>query len=243
MKAMNRATFVAGGLLAVFASTIVAQGDVVVGDSVSLSFEGFSPPRTISWTSDDGSTVNTGTNAAGVFNWSGGVKSFCIQLEENISNGTMVDFNVVDLESLPDQPPMPGPLGEARAEVMCDLYARNYDFVMAETGSDARDHAAAFQVMVWEISYEPGADTTDATSVLTGLSINADQASFDASSSVIGFVHTMLDGLGDGGFLGFSRVIGLTDENRPDQLTVVPGAGALAGLAGVAALRRRRRRD
>ena len=243
MKAMNRATFVAGALLAVGASTIVAQGDVVVGDSVSLSFQGVSPSRAVSWTFDDGSTVNTGTNAAGVFNWSGGVKSFCIQLEENISNGTTIDFDVVDLENLPDQPPMPGPLGDARAEVMRDLYARNYDFVMSQTGSDARDYAAAFQVMVWEISHELGADTTDATSVLAGLSINAGQASFNASSSVIGFAQTMLDGLGDGGFQGFSKVIGLTDENRQDQLTVVPGAGALAGLAGVAAIRRRRRRD
>jgi hypothetical protein len=243
MKAMNKATSVAGGLLVIFASTVVSQADVMIGDSLSVTFQNVSPARAVSWSFDDGSTTHVGINSAGVFNWSGGLKSFCIQLEENISAGSTTTYDVVDLENLPDQPPMPGPLGESRADVMRDLFARNYDLVMSKTGSDARNYAAAFQIMVWEISHELSADTTDASSVLGGLAVGTGQASFDASSTVIGLANSMLGELGDGGFFGFAGLLGLTNENRQDQLVVVPGAGAFAGLAGVAAIRGRRRRD
>ena len=39
-----------------------------------------------------------------------------------------------------------------------------------------------------------------------------------------------------------ARLLGLTNTEYQDQLIVVPGAGAIAGLAGVGAIRRRRRR-
>ena len=245
MKAMKKTTLLAGGAITVLASAIVAHGDVVVGDTLNLTFDGVGPARSVTWTFDDGTDVNSNTTNAGVLNWRGGIQSFCIQLDENIGVGSSVLFDVVSPEDLPDQPPLPGPMGSSRSLVMQDLFARNYDFVMSQTGDDARDWSAAFQVMVWEISHELSADTTDAGSLLAGLAIESGQASFDASSDVLGFAQSMLDGLGGGvgEFRGFDSLLGLTNENKQDQLFVVPGAGALAGLLGVAAMRRRRDRD
>ena len=245
MKAMSKSSLLAGGVITVLASAIVAHGDVVVGDTLNITFNSVSPARAVTWTFDDGTDVESRTTSAGVLNWSDGYRTFCIQLDENINSGSSVPFAVVDPSDLPDQPPLPGPLGTARSAVMQDLYARNYDFVMGQTGSLARDWAAAFQIMVWEISHELSADTTDASTVLADLAIGSGQASFDSSTDVLGFAQSMLDGLGGGvgDFEGYSRLLGLTNENKQDQLVVVPGVGGLAGLMGVVAVRRRRSRD
>lgn len=245
MKAMKKTTLLAGGVITVLASAIVAHGDVVIGDTLDLTFAGVDPGRGVTWTFDDGTDVSSRTTNAGVLNWADGYRTFCIQLDENISSGSTVPFSVVDPSDLPDQPPLPGPMGTARSEVMQDLYARNYDFVMGQTGALARDWAAAFQIMVWEISHELSADTTDASTVLADLAIGSGQVSFDSSTDVLGYAQSMLDGLGGGvgDFEGYSRLLGLTNENKQDQLVVVPGVGGLAGLMGVVAVRRRRSRD
>ena len=51
-----------------------------------------------------------GTTTGGLLAWSGGLQSFCVQLGENVSVGQSIDFEVVGPESLPDAPPMPGPM-------------------------------------------------------------------------------------------------------------------------------------
>lgn len=245
MKAMKKTTRLAVGAITLSASAIVARADVVIGDNLDLTFASVDPGRGVIWTFDDGTDIDSRTTTAGVLNWFDGYRTFCIQLGENVNLGSSVAFEVVDPTNLPDQPPLPGPLGTARSEVMQDLYARNYDFVMGRAGNLARDWAAAFQIMVWEISHELDADTTDANTVLAGLAIGSGRASFDSSTELIGFAQSMLDGLGGGvgDFLGYGRLFGLTNENQQDQLVVVPGVGGLAGLMGVAVVRRRRTRD
>jgi len=234
MKAMKRTSFLAGGLVILMGSASVARADVMVGDTLSLTFQGTGPSKAVSWTFDG----DSGTNSAGFLNWAGGVKTFCVQLEENIGGGETVAFDVVGPEGLPDQPPLPGPMGAARSLVMQDLYSRYYDSTLAGTAYDA----AAFQMVIWEISHEMSADSTSAATIVDGLDFSDGDATFSSSSTVVGIAQGMLIDLGEGGFNSYSRLLGLTDTAKQDQLIVVPGVGALAGLGGVAGIRRRRRR-
>ena len=45
MKAMKKTTLLAGGVITVLASAIVAHGDVVIGDTLDLTFAGVDPGR------------------------------------------------------------------------------------------------------------------------------------------------------------------------------------------------------
>ena len=234
MKAMNRVSHVAGGLLVMLGAVSTAQGDIMVGDTVSLTFLNASPTQAVVWEFDG----DSGTTSAGILNWVGGLQSFCVQIEENIGGGTTVAFDVVEPDGLPDQPPLPGPMGSARSAVMQDLFFRYYDTVIE--GSVAE--AAAFQMVIWEISHEMDAIDTDAASVVLGLDFGSGAATFNSSLVVNGIADSMLDSLGSGGFNSYSKLLGLTNPEYQDQLIVVPGASAIAGLGGVAAIRRRRRR-
>ena len=69
----------------------------------------------------------------------------------------LVYLDAVAPEALPDPPPLPGPMGAARSLVMQDLFSRWYDDVMGRSGSDLKNHAAAFQMVIWEISHEMSA--------------------------------------------------------------------------------------
>ena len=235
MKAMNRVNPLAAGLLVVLGAACTARGDIVVGDTISLTFEGVTSGRSVAYEFNG----DSGTTNAGILNWAGGLQSFCIQLEENIGGGTTVNFDVVDPSMLPDQPPLPGPMGLARSAVMQDLFSRYYDSAMSGTADDA----AAFQVVIWEISHEMDATDTDAASVILGLDLGAGAATFNSSASVNAIANDMLANLGSGGFNPYSRLLGLTNGDYQDQLIVVPSAGAIAGLGCVAAIRRRRHRS
>ena len=65
---------------------------------------------------------------------------------------------------------------------------------------------------------------------------------FASTAAVDAIAQDLIANLGFNGFRPFSRLRGLTNETYQDQLIVVPGTGALAGLAGVVLLGRRRPR-
>ena len=233
MKAMNRVGHVAGGLLITLGVAGTARGDIMAGDTISLTFLNASPSQAVAWTFDG----DAGTTSAGFLNWQGGLQTFCIQLEENIGGGDTVAFDVVEPDGLPDQPPLPGPMGSARSLVMQDLFARYYDSVMTGSVEDA----TAFQMVIWEISHEMDAVDTDAASVVLGLDLGSGAATFASNAAATSIAETMLADLGFGGFNEYSRLLGLTNNEYQDQLIVVPGVGSLAALGGLAAVRRRRR--
>ena len=62
------------------------------------------------------------------------------------------------------------------------------------------------------------------------------------SSTVMDMANDMIANLGNGGFLEYYKLRGLTNPNNQDMLIVVP-TPAIAGLAGLglAGMRRRRR--
>lgn len=208
------------------------------GDTMTLTFEAMGPSRVVSATFDGTSS----SVHAGRLHWNGGIRTFCTQLGEHVSLGQTLEFEVVGVQEVPDEDPAPGPMGEARAELVKDLHARWYDTVDGATGSDASDLAAAFQITLWEIVHETSGLSYDAATLVSTLSIDGGDARFSASASVSGLADQMIASLGTGGFRTFGGLRGLTHASGQDQLVVVPGVPGAGALAGLFAIARRRRR-
>ena len=220
-----------------------ATAGIEPGDTLTMTFLSAQPSRTVTSSLDGGAT--TKNVLGGVLNWSvagqGTIQTFCAQLNESITIGSTYDYTVVDLDEAPEAPPGPGPMGPARASLIEDLYARNYSSVMTTTGSEQRNLAAAFAMVIWEITHQDSSAST-ASGILADLDLTAGNAQFFSGSSVNALAADMLDGLGGGtgAFLGFA-VLGATNPDKQDVLIVVPGPMGLAAFAGLAAIRRRRR--
>ena len=220
------------------ATTFCLELPTASADGYTLTFEGMGPRRFIDWTFNSVSDTARG----GIFNWEEGVKTFCTQLQEDLVQGGSVDYTIVEVEFVPDEPPLPGPMGISRAIVLKDLYARWYSTVMDKDGSEAKNYAAAFQMNIWEITHQDGNDSTPET-VLQSLNFNAGNATFTSNSVVDVIANMMLNSLGEGGvFQPFDSLRGLTSELKQDQLIVIPGASGLAFGMGLIGVRRRRRR-
>ena len=234
---VTRSVFMAG--LASAICFVDASSQVAAANTMELVYMGMGPRRFISYTFNE----NSETVRGGQFNWAGDIHTFCTQLEENINLSESVQYQVVAVEFVPDEPPSPGPMGINRATLVKDLYARWYDTVMSKTGVQARDYAAAFQMNIWELTHQD-VDDSSAESALAGMSFEFGNATFSTNNNVDSIANMMLGSLGGGigDFLGFQRLRGLTSSTRQDQLIVVPGVGGLAGVLGLAGLRRRRRR-
>jgi hypothetical protein len=233
MKTMNgTAAKAAGAVLVAMASATVARGD-----TMTLTFENVSPGRAIGWSLNYG---GSGTSSGGVYNWAGGVRTFCVQLEENITAGVPVTYDVVDPSMVPDggamnDPNQPGAMGMTKSSQLQTAYALWW----GDSMMSSQNLSAAFQMVIWEISHEQGG-------MSGGYQITTGSARFTSNSAVETQATAWLDEINNrtltGGLLSFSQLRGLTNVDRQDQLIVVPGAGSIAGLAGIAAISRRRRR-
>lgn len=230
---MTNSRLLSLGLLTLAASATTARGDVL-----TLTFQNVSPGAGVQYNLNSGNGNFNGTTA-GVMNWVGGYETFCVQLEEYISGGQTVTYDVLDVADVPDAEP--GAMGDVRAGLIEDLYARNYASI-----ASAED-AAAFQVAIWEIVHERGDTFNPLTLGDLGLSTGTArfQLNPDDTGNVLTLAGNLLAGLGGvdkDEFLTFENLRGLSNLDYQDQLIVVPGPGAIAGMIGVAAMRRRRRR-
>ena len=222
-----------GGVFFMHGTTPVAEAD-----TMELTFEGMGPRRFIAYSFND----NSETVRGGQFNWVGDVQTFCTQLEEDISAGGTVEYRIVPVEFVPDEPPTPGPMGINRATLVRDLYARWYDTVTEKVGNEARDYSAAFQMNIWELTHQD-VDDSSASSALAGMSFDSGNATFTSNTGVDVLANEMLNSLGEGGiFRPFASLRGLTSELKQDQLIVIPGASGLAFGVGLIGVRKRRRR-
>ena len=214
---------------------------VVSADTITVEYLGAGPKKSVDYYFNG----QTGTASAGVYNWTGGLQTFCVQLRESISVGDVVEYKIVDAWKVPESPPGPGRMGQVRLALVKDLYARWYDTVMSKTGGAAKRHAAAFAMNVWEITHQ-NANEDSAMSVLNKLDFEIGNARFSGSNPVNNLANEMLESLGGGeyAFLDFDGLYGLKNSDFQDQLAVevpVPGPAGLAALIGLSALRRRRR--
>jgi hypothetical protein len=125
--------------------------------TVTSTFLGVTPAKSIKYSLDGGLSYR-GT-AAGQMNWQrtggthdggpvGDYDSFCIELTQHVSTGKSYEFDVVDLSRASS--PVGTGMGEEKAMLMRELWGRHHDKV-----HDA-DTAAAFQISLWEILYDPG---------------------------------------------------------------------------------------
>lgn len=233
-------TYLIGAVLAGIASAAASA------NTMTLKFTGVNPGVNVSYSYNGSGFTQT---TAGLFTWQGGVKTFCTQLNENISNNQTVTFNVVAAEAVPDATapgnPNPGPMGAIKAQVLRDLYARNYSLATL-VGSNIA--AAAFQVVVWEITHETLGQGQDAAAFAASLNLlnGTFKLNGNTNAAVLAAANALLDSLGGqsgSDFLGFAGLRGLTHVEFQDQLIVVPvpAPALLAGLGllgGVVARRR-----
>ncbi len=231
----------AGAATAVLAAlTASASAAINYGDTLTMQYLGNGAGQAVTATVDEG--VNSTQVTGGVLQFAvsghGTVSTFCAQFLQGVS-GTN-NFDVVDLALVPEGSTSPGPMGEARATLIRDLYARNYATVMSATGSDANSKAAAFAMVLWEITHQDSLATT-ATGILADLNLSSGNAQFSSASSINTLASNMLAGLGVSGFQSYG-VAGLTNATVQDMLIVVPGPAGLAAAFGIAGLRTRRRR-
>lgn len=247
------------GLAAATSVASSAAAGLMPGDMVTMYRVGVSPGRAIEYNYDsnrafDGMVSGQSTFAiAGVNNFSsqpgggGGLwQTFCVEMNEGFPDDP-ITYDVVEISEVPEHMP-PGNMTIAKQELMRDLYARHYTSVIngsAGSFTDQSDRAAAFQLVIWEISHENLTSETNGLAVIGELNISEGAMAFTNtfSSAVADMANEMIASLGEGGNLrGFTSLFGLSNASNQDMLIVVPSP-AVIGLAGLGlvGLRRRRR--
>lgn len=257
MKLTNKVLVFASALTLGFAGTAFAV-DIAPGDEVTLTYQTSGPSNVVTTSfvfgaaSDAQNRTSTTRGRAGMIHWLGGKKTFCVQVQEHVGNGDVIDFTYAEVQDTPENFTSSGGMGELRATMIADLYSRWYDSVKnygpTGGGEMGRDMCAAFQAMIWEITHETlGGGTEPQKSDIDALdlSLGAMQVN-EMTDGAISYFEAMKQSLGGGGSDWIDRMggtlWGLQSGDYQDQLIVVPGIGvAFAGL-GLVGIRRRRNR-
>jgi hypothetical protein len=217
---------------------VVAAGALAAGlaasahaDTVAITFDGVAGNfgKTVGIALSNGYTFADGSSSKSV--WAGhlshtidgeAAKTFCTELNQWAGSGL---YDVVEVKEAPSS----GPMGQAKAEAIYQL------FNATNGGADINTHseAAAFQAVIWEIVYDFDG----------GLSISGGNVSISGVSSSLFNLYKGLATAANGDVT--PNVIAYTNDTRQDQLGTrivpLPGAAAMAGLCvGGAAVRRRR---
>jgi hypothetical protein len=268
----------AAGLAAIVASS--ATAGLQVGDSVTLSRVSTSPQRQVTVNFDFSRTSsaaavtggNLGIAGLTTFNIieteSGGTTSqgygqmsgFCVEFAESFIDNP-ITYDIVEVTQVPEETP-PGNMSANQAALMADLYSRSYASSTDAAGNSwtaRQNNAAAFQLVVWEISHENfGATDSGAATDLAGMknqlniglgafqvtdATNGDSA---AATAVAELANNMIAALGSGGWMQYGALVGATNgtagnNDNQDFLFVGPSP-AIAGLAGLGLVGMRRRR-
>ena len=180
------------------------------------------------WASSDGTTT-----------------SWCIQLYQSLTIGSTYGFLEVAAADAPSGLSHPGPMGLTRAEVAADAMFRwtNLDgsILAGADATETNDRAAAFSVLLWELTHESITATTR-EGVLGQMSLSTGAFRANLTTGVLAAYDEMFSSLGSGGWLA-AEIRGWTHPTAQDQLVRIvpaPGAAALLGLAGLVGRRRRR---
>jgi hypothetical protein len=179
----------AAGLAAIVASS--ATAGLQIGDSVTLSRVSTSPQRQVTvnfdfsrastasavtggnlgiaglTTFDIISTTSGGTTSQGYGRMSG----FCVEFAESFIDDP-ITYDIVEVTQVPEETP-PGNMSANQAALMADLYSRSYANSTDAGGNSwtaRQNNAAAFQLVVWEISHE-NFSTTDLAGMKNELNI------------------------------------------------------------------------
>ena len=258
----------AAGLAAVVASS--ASAGITIGDTLSLSRAGTSLQRAVTVNFDyarsSGATGVTGgvVGNAGITTFDvlqingstgyGQILGFCVEINEGFPDDP-ISYDVVDPTSVPEESP-PGNMSANQSLMMQDLFRRYYNSTVnrgSASWTDYSNNAAAFQLVIWEISHE-NFSSTDLAGMQAELNIDrgafvvtdATNGDAGAASTVSGIASSMIATLGGGGWQSYSSLLGASNgssgsDDNQDFLFVVPSP-AIAGLAGLGLVGMRRRR-
>ncbi len=232
--------------------------DIAPGDEITLEFQASGPANVVRTSYVFGASSNaanrssTSAGRAGMIHWFGGTKTFCVQIQEHVGTGDIVEFTYANVQDTPEEFNNSNGMGELRAVMITDLYSRWYDSVKnygpTGGGEMARDICAAFQAMIWEITHETlGGGTEPQKSDIDALNLTLGAMQMnEMTEGAISYFEDMKESLGGGGSDWIDRMggtlWGLQSADYQDQLIVVPGVGvAFAGL-GLIGVRRRRNR-
>jgi hypothetical protein len=231
---------------ATFGFGFTASADLIIGGTAVLTLESKTPYSEVDI--HLGSTTYHDVKAA-KYNWTNGLSTFCAQLSDSISVDQTATYDVVAVSNVPSSY---GTLGAGRATIINDLYSRYFDYFEEEGWNYKR--AAAFQVVLWEITHETEgiSDGDSAADIRSHLDIEEGYASFDNMVYAVDWrANYLLDTLGgeDGEtFLNHHSLVGITSEDAQDHIAhgsnpqTVPGALGIASGLGLLGLRRRRSR-
>ncbi len=161
----------------------------------------------------------------------GAVKVFCSQIDQMMLRNEMLTYTQTSVASLSSTLPM----GEMKAHMIANHYFHNYSMV---TEGNSGIINAAFQLVIWEIS---GEDWDEETLSQLNLEMGAIQFVFNDNSLIANRSAEMLSNLTNNSSERM-KLSGWTNELSSDFISVVPGpTAAIAGVLGLAGLRRRRR--
>lgn len=171
--------------------------------------------------------------------------TWCIQLYQGMNLGATYTFLEVDAADAPAAPPAPGPMGETRAGIAADAMFRwtNLDgsILAGATAAETNDRAAAFSVLMWELTHETLTATTK-EGILGQMSLATGALRANLTAGTLSAYNEMFGSLGVGGWYD-ADIRGWTHATAQDQLVryvPTPGAMALLGLAGLVGRRRGR---
>lgn len=177
------------------------------------------------------------------------LKTFCVDLAQNVV-GQVKTYDIVSVASAPDPDAPTGNVGTLRAGFLQSLYYNAIQAGLLDSRGSATDsmtgqQAAAFQLVVWELAFEDSGVLAAAAGGpnYTSLLANDDfEVTSTISAGVAANLDTFFGWAFNGDVLGGLRAI--TSATAQDQLIVIPlptgGMMGIAGLAGIAAIRRRR---
>lgn len=159
--------------------------------------------------------------------------TFCTEATQFVAGGGAT-YNVTDVAGALDTNSNAPAKGQAIGSAL--TFAGYAPF---EAGANA-DLAAAWQIAIWEITYDYNPDLGSASLDLTAGHLRiANTDGNSLTSSISTYVAAMFAAVG-GGSGGQNALIGFENGGTQNQIVPAPGAIAIAGLAGLCVSRRRR---
>ena len=169
------------------------------------------------------------------------LRTFCLDIAQLVdTSGNFLKYNITSVANAPDQDlPAGHVIGSARASLLESLYANArqaglIDHRGSGIGFVDGQHAAAFQLVIWELAFEKEGDHG-----------NIGDGEFKVTNAINAGVSQHFDtffGWANAGD-SLSGLRAMTFAGAQDQIIIIPlptgGALALAGLTAIAIRRRR----
>jgi len=253
---MKNLKYVAAGTLFLASSAIAGP---TIGTTINLTLNALGNPGAdvyVNYTSDTATAWNATAGTANKAALAGRLRfnnnsdggflyAYCVEINEGFNAGSY-DYTWAEPTSVPEHQP-PGEMSDVKAAMVLDLWSRRVGNISGDNVTATT--AAAFQMVVWEITHE-NLTVTDISDVATAkgeLSIDTGAFSSDwlqaNENAIYVEANAMIASIGVGGLRDFSsNIFGLTNPTQQDLLTFVVPSPAIAGLAGLGLVGMRRRR-